>query len=66
VVEENGAEKIARLEREIETLKKENERLRRFSRGGTLKRFPKRLGANQERSTDADAVLPFPAPPIRW
>jgi cell shape-determining protein MreC len=28
VAEENSAEKIARLEREIETLKKENERLR--------------------------------------
>jgi transposase len=28
VADENGAEKIARLEREIETLKKENERLR--------------------------------------
>jgi hypothetical protein len=28
VAEQNSAEKIARLEREIETLKKENERLR--------------------------------------
>jgi hypothetical protein len=28
VAEENSAEKIGRLEREIETLKKENERLR--------------------------------------
>lgn len=30
MAEENGAEKIARLQREIETLKKENERLRRL------------------------------------
>jgi hypothetical protein len=68
VAEENSAEKIARLEREIETLKKENERLRgkrRLSRGGTPKHVPKNLDANQGESTDADVVVPSPEPSMR-
>ncbi len=73
------SEKVARLEREIEALKKENERLRRlleealrsakrqaapFSRRGP-KAHPQNLDAKQEASTGGDVVGRFPEVSMR-
>jgi len=73
-VGQETSEKIARLEREIEELKKENERLRRlleealrsakrqaapFSRQGPKAHAHKNLDAKQTANTGSNVVGPF-------